>query len=653
MPTNVNLNNNTDKKVIKINIIQEPYVKIYNNYEKACWAGLIAEAVYEDGSSEILVDPYVKCDPITQPGKYIVSVFASNDYQEGDPSATFIIWVLPNNVNINMVNEEMLESVYDEAMPSNGLDAKTLNLMVISQEEIQPIIRYCCSNTASCGSQDKMQFCTYDCGASSSSSSSCGTNSNINNLACGCSSQTCSTSKNKYNYSCGCTKSCGSGASQNTNSGSCGCTNSCGSGGSSNYSTRCGCTAKCGATASNSTTYSCGCSTGCTTSKNKNNLSCGCTSEVCSTSRNKNNYACGCTKSCGASQSNSAVLNCGCSSEVCTSSANINNNSCGCTNTCSSGSSQYYDAACGCTAQCSYGASNRTTSCGCNAQCSSGASNNYSTSCGCTAQCASGASNRTANCGCTADCGATASNQSSLNCGCSADCSASQSNAAPLKCGCSADCSASSSNAPINTCGCYIGCNCNDSGKQLCPDCPASTSTPAERNYTLHFQHAEGGITETEQFNTINLNGTGYSGFGIVYYETTNKSASTTASLISKEVSLNVNDTIQFDYLVSTQANYDVLTVKIYQNGAVWQTVTDSGYNATWIRRTFIANVAGTYKIEITYTKNGDTNLGQDTCWLRQIYYTTGGENKLFEYTTQTNFETHIWQSNVGTVQAS
>ena len=193
------------KKLIEIKIIQEPYFLEFKTTERILFPGLLTAAVYDDGSEEIIIDPYLDYIDTDQPGDYECKIYYNKDCREIYTSFTYKV-------------VEKLENYSN----TKSLKLKTSILTVLKSSNFNSVIGCigcntniasgCCTIGAgfnpcdssqslgcSCSSME-VTCCTSSSDCSSSSSYSCSCSSMDN--CCTGSSSACSGVSSQYSCSC-------------------------------------------------------------------------------------------------------------------------------------------------------------------------------------------------------------------------------------------------------------------------------------------------------------------------------------------------------------------------------------------------------------------------------------------------------------------
>ena len=220
------------KTLIKINILQLPFITKFYLDEKILFLGLLAEAVYDDGSHVSIENPYLEYPQPNEVGEYECKIYLNEN--EKDVYASF-------NFQIYTNLEELIAST---PMPIAGCTTLARrNNEGCSTTAIQIYIPCTSSSDRGCGCSS-----TSVCSTSTSTSTcSCISSSDS---GCGCSStQTCSTSSSRGTCSCSSSSDRGCGCSDyndcttSSDEGGCSCSSSSDRGCGCSSSQTCSCTA--------------------------------------------------------------------------------------------------------------------------------------------------------------------------------------------------------------------------------------------------------------------------------------------------------------------------------------------------------------------------------------------------------------------------
>ena len=151
---------------------------------------------------------------------------------------------------------------------------------------------------------------------------------------------------------------------------------------------------------------------------------------------------------------------------------------------------------------------------------------------------------------------------------------------------------------------------------------------------TITATTVEGGYTATATVSVVTLNEALNVPGGTLIFETSsnypwelanssdrtfavsgNRGVNNSTSTLTTTVELEADDVITFDYSVSSESNYDKLVFKV--NGS--QIFQKSG-SVAWTTYTYVADTAGEYTFEWSYSKDSSVNSGDDRACVDNVY---------------------------------
>lgn len=198
------------KQLVKIKILQEPYFLEFEPSERIIFPGLLTAAVYDDGSEETIIDPWLDYIDTDEPGEYECKIYLDKDHKDIYTSFTYkVVEKLENYSNTKSLKlkssilAKLKSSTSDSDISVAAICSTTLQRSMcatpcysstsIAPDCISSSDKGCsCSSTATC--------CTSSGDCSSSGTLSCSCLSA--KVSCCTDSLTGCTSSNAYSCSC-------------------------------------------------------------------------------------------------------------------------------------------------------------------------------------------------------------------------------------------------------------------------------------------------------------------------------------------------------------------------------------------------------------------------------------------------------------------
>ena len=95
---------------------------------------------------------------------------------------------------------------------------------------------------------------------------------------------------------------------------------------------------------------------------------------------------------------------------------------------------------------------------------------------------------------------------------------------------------------------------------------------------------------------------------------TNQENASSQSTVTMDSITLSAGDKLRFDWLVSSESNYDFL--KFYVNGSMVQQISGE---VGWTTVTYTVPSDGNYIFKWSYEKDGSVNRNEDTGWVDEV----------------------------------